>query len=48
MSRVAVGPSGSVPALLPVQNESKRDRKRRETINKIERLHEESWNARDE
>jgi hypothetical protein len=28
--------------------ESKRDRKRRETVNKVELLHEESWRTRDE
>ncbi|TYJ57664.1 hypothetical protein B9479_001517 [Cryptococcus floricola] len=40
---------GVVPTLIPPQHaESKRDRKRRETVNKIEMLHEESWRARDE
>ena len=39
----------STPIILPpVPNESKRDRKRRETINKIEMLHDESWRTRDE
>lgn len=34
---------------IPAQpSESKRDRKRRETVNKIETLHEESWKSRDE
>jgi hypothetical protein len=38
-----------VPNLIPPQHaESKRDRKRRETVNKIELLHQESWNNRDE
>jgi hypothetical protein len=42
--------SGSaVPNMLPAPGaESKRDRKRRETINKIEVLHNASWNTREE
>lgn len=41
--------SGSGPNILPpIHSESKRDRKRRETINKIEILHDESWRTRDE
>ncbi|WVR08971.1 hypothetical protein IAU60_006030 [Kwoniella sp. DSM 27419] len=40
---------GSIPTILPPQHaESKRDRKRRETVNKIEMLHDESWRNRDE
>ncbi|OCF35691.1 hypothetical protein I317_03215 [Kwoniella heveanensis CBS 569] len=39
----------SIPTILPPQHaESKRDRKRRETVNKIEMLHDESWRNRDE
>lgn len=38
-----------VPNIIPPQHaESKRDRKRRETVNKIELLHDESWRMRDE
>ncbi|WVO15406.1 hypothetical protein L204_103064 [Cryptococcus depauperatus] len=40
---------GPIPTLIPPQHaESKRDRKRRETINKIELLHEESWKTKEE
>ncbi|OCF56324.1 hypothetical protein L486_06266 [Kwoniella mangroviensis CBS 10435] len=40
---------GSGPTILPpIHSESKRDRKRRETVNKIEMLHDESWRNRDE
>ncbi|WVW79509.1 hypothetical protein I302_101478 [Kwoniella bestiolae CBS 10118] len=42
-------PGGSGPTILPpLHSESKRDRKRRETVNKIEMLHDESWRNRDE
>ncbi|WRT69210.1 uncharacterized protein IL334_006194 [Kwoniella shivajii] len=42
-------PGGSLPNILPPQHaESKRDRKRRETVNKIEMLHDESCRNRDE
>ncbi|TXT13715.1 hypothetical protein VHUM_01082 [Vanrija humicola] len=41
--------SAAIPTILPPQqSESKRDRKRRETVNKIELLHNGSWNNRDE
>ncbi|ORX39331.1 hypothetical protein BD324DRAFT_619272 [Kockovaella imperatae] len=41
--------TGPGPTIIPPQYaESKRDRKRRETINKIEMLHDESWRNRDE
>lgn len=43
----AAGPS-VLTLLQPTAAESKRDRKRRETINKIEVLHDESWRNRDE
>jgi hypothetical protein len=47
MSRPA--PTTTGPNILPpLLSESKRDRKRRETINKIEILHDESWRTRDE
>jgi hypothetical protein len=37
------------PTIIPPQHlESKRDRKRRETVNKIEMLHDESLRNRDE
>ncbi|AAW44001.1 hypothetical protein CNBF2970 [Cryptococcus deneoformans B-3501A] len=40
---------GTIPTIIPPQHaESKRDRKRRETVNKIEMLHDESWRTRDE
>lgn len=47
MSRAAVG---VMPGQIigPPQGESKRDRKRREIINKVEKLHDDSWNSRDE
>jgi hypothetical protein len=49
MSRYVAGPSAPIPTILPPQHaESKRDRKRRETINKVEMLHDESWRNRDE
>jgi hypothetical protein len=50
MSRPAPVASGSTgPNILPpIHNDSNRDRKRRETINKIEILHDESWRTRDE
>lgn len=39
----------SLPTIIPPQAmESKRDRKRRETVNKIEMLHDESWKGREE
>ncbi|KAK8844059.1 hypothetical protein IAR55_006853 [Kwoniella newhampshirensis] len=42
-------PPGTFPTIIPPQHaESKRDRKRRETVNKIEMLHDESWRNRDE
>ena len=42
-------PGEGGPVILPpTAAESKRDRKRRETINKIELLHDESWRTRDE
>jgi hypothetical protein len=49
-STSALHASGSGgPNIIPANpSESKRDRKRRETINKIEYLHDESWKNRDE
>lgn len=39
----------SLANFIPPQHaESKRDKKRRETVNKIESLHDESWRKRDE
>ncbi|WVQ81395.1 hypothetical protein IAT38_003519 [Cryptococcus sp. DSM 104549] len=39
----------ALPTILPPQHaESKRDRKRRETVNKVEILHDESWRNREE
>ncbi|WWC63887.1 uncharacterized protein I303_106492 [Kwoniella dejecticola CBS 10117] len=47
MSKLPSGANG--PTIIPPQHlESKRDRKRRETVNKIEMLHDESWRNRDE
>jgi hypothetical protein len=42
--------SNSIPTIIPPPSitESKRDRKKRETINKIEVLHDESWRNREE
>jgi hypothetical protein len=49
MSRYAAASTSSIPTILPPQHaESKRDKKRRETVNKIEMLHDESWRNRDE
>ncbi|KAL7420994.1 hypothetical protein Q5752_003878 [Cryptotrichosporon argae] len=49
MSRYAASSSAPQPnILLPLAAESKRDRKRRETVNKVEMLHNESWASRDE
>lgn len=41
--------TSAIPTIIPPQHaESKRDRKRRETVNKVELLHDESWRNRDE
>lgn len=49
MSRPGPAGSSSLSNLIPPHaSESKRDRKRRETINKIEVLHDESWRNREE
>ncbi|KAK4687681.1 hypothetical protein P7C73_g2435, partial [Tremellales sp. Uapishka_1] len=49
MSSYPQASSSSQPMLLPPKYaESKRDKKRRETVNKIELLHDESWRNRDE
>lgn len=49
MSKYPVASSSAIPTILPPQHaESKRDRKRRETVNKIELLHNGSWLNRDE
>ena len=49
MSRHPIATTSSLPNILPPQHaESKRDRKRRETVNKVELLNDESWRSRDE
>jgi hypothetical protein len=49
MSRPHTSAHTAAPNILPPQAaESKRDRKRRETVNKIELLHSTSWQNRDE
>jgi hypothetical protein len=49
MSKYPAASGSTAPNILPPQAaESKRDRKRRETVNKIELLHNGSWNNRDE
>lgn len=48
MSKYPPGPSQPPTILPPAHAESKRDRKRRETVNKIELLHSGSWANRDE
>lgn len=49
MSKYSAASASQIPTIIPPQAaESKRDRKRRETVNKIEMLHNGSWNNRDE
>lgn len=49
MSKYSAASASQIPNIIPPQAaESKRDRKRRETVNKIEMLHNGSWNNRDE
>ncbi|RXK38965.1 hypothetical protein M231_03695 [Tremella mesenterica] len=49
MSRFPIASTSTLPTIIPPQHmESKRDRKRRETVNKIELLHDESWRTKED